>query len=285
MKRFFQTLTLLAVFVSCTWAEKYPQMATMVEVQRAVDDALKTTDPKDILVIFDIDSTLIMSKDSALHMTNIIKYRPAIHGHFADLSQDHRNLMLNLCTQRPSQLLDVDTPKVIDYIKNKGIKAIACTAASPGPFKQLNRAEVVRYETLKRYGIDFSGAFPDYADLTLVNVKGFLGRQPVFYQGVLCAAGEKNSPNKGKSVVEFLQTTHTNPKLIIFIDDNKNYLIDLHQAIKMYFPTTQFIGIEFTGELHQRTDFITEEQFVAYWKELATEAQAEIESKMAAPAA
>jgi hypothetical protein len=282
MKYILKTLTLLTAFASHTWAVDYPKMATMTEVQHAVEEALKTTDPRDILVIFDIDSTLIMSKDPALQRANIIKYNSTLKNHLQTISHNAQTIALNLCTQKPSQLVDVHTPKVIEQMKSKGIKVIACTAASPGKFKDIQCAERERFETLKKNGVDFSSAFPEHTDLPLVNVKGFLGRHPVFYQGVLCSAGEKDQCRKGASIVEFLQTTHYSPKVIVFIDDNKNYLKDLHEALRIHYPSVQFKGIEFTGELNYPAFPITEAQFVAYWKTLAMEAM--LEEKIALPA-
>lgn len=252
----------------------YPIAYTMREVEKITLDVLNKHKAKDVLFVFDIDQTLIMSVEPATHGQN--RHKHNMRAYVKSLSKETFIIMLNLSHfKEATKLVDIDAPDVIKNLQQKGIRTVACTASATGSFGALTeRMEVFRSQTLKDHGIDFSGTFPEVKDQTFLNIKGALGRSPAFFEGVLCSCGFAQDPMKGIAIVELLKAVHYTPKILVFVDDKELYLKDVEKALQQHLPNVQFIGIQFKGTMERKTQEISQEDFWAFWKSLENEANA-----------
>jgi hypothetical protein len=91
--------------------------------------------------------------------------------------------------------------------------------------------------------------------------------KPVFYKGLLCSNGEKNSANKGDVLINFLNVQKYCPKFVVMIDDRKQALVDVEVSLKSFDPKIQFLGINFLGA-QKHIHPIDEQNFTAFWKYL-----------------
>lgn len=250
----------------------YPKMAKMQAVEASIGNLLKDYKQEDVLVIFDIDFTLLLPKEPAFQVYNGIAYRDKLTALFQDLDIEQASMVINCMTSFPSELVDPEAAQMIENLQAQNIKVIACTASMTGALGPYERAESMRFEALKKQNIDFSRAFPEHNDMELSDIKGFLQRSPVFYKGILFSNGLKNRPCKGDAILSLLQALAFSPKIIIFVDDKEAYLKDVEEALKQHRPDTVFVGIEFTGETQHQPKLITETECMRVWEALREEA-------------
>lgn len=259
-------------------ASTYPKLAKMQAVEARIEDLLTVYPKEDLLVIWDIDFTLILPKEPAFQVYNRIAYKDHLKAFFQDLDAHQTTMVINCMTRFASELVDPKAPQVIKNLQAQNIKMIACTASMTGALPPHKRAESMRFEALKKQGIDFSKAFPEHHDTELSTLKGFLQRSPVFYKGILFANGLKNNPCKGEAIVELLKTLAFHPKAIVFIDDKEHYLSDVEAALKAHMPQTTFLGITFTGENEHEPKPITEAEFTKVWQALKEDAMSLVQA-------
>lgn len=250
----------------------YPKIATIQDVESNTLAISKPYRGEDVLVLFDIDYTLLLPKNPAFQVANRIRYREKLKPLFQNLNPDEATMLINLMANYPSELVDAKAPSFIEKLQKQNIKVIACTGSMTGQLLGDERCEVLRFEALKKQGIDLSRAFPAYPELELSNLQGFLKRSPVFYKGILFANGLKDKACKGEALVEFLKRVSFAPKLIIFVDDKTHYLADVEASLKAQMPQVVFKGIEFTGETMHTPEILTEAEFLSTWQDLKEKA-------------
>lgn len=253
-------------------APVYPKLSSMQAVGARIEGLLAQYPKEDMLVLWDIDFTLILPKEPAFQVHNRIAYKEHLQSLFRHLDDCTASMVINCMTLFPSQLVDAQAPRVIRSLQAQGIPMIACTASMAGPLPPYTRAEAMRFEALKQEGIDFSESFPHHPDLELSGIKGFLQRSPVLYKGILFCNGLKNNPCKGEAVLGLLDALAVHPKIIIFIDDKEHYLNDMETALKGHRPETAFVGIVFTGEMEHKPEAISETEFISVWQGLKNQA-------------
>jgi hypothetical protein len=250
----------------------YPKIAKMQAVEASLGELLKDYKKEEVLVIFDIDFTLLLPQEPPFQVYNRIAYRDKLTALFQDLDIEQASMLINCMTSFPSELVDPEAAQVIENLQAQNIKVIACTASMTGALGPYERAESMRFDALKKQNIDFSRAFPTSNDMELSDIKGFLQRSPVFYKGILFSNGLKNKPCKGEAILSLLEALAFSPKIIIFVDDKTHYLADVEASLKAQMPHVVFKGIEFTGETMHTPEILTEAEFLSAWQELKDKA-------------
>lgn len=217
------------------------------------------------LIVFDIDDTLTILTEPAFHITN---YRGHHAGHFkalmASVSPEIRYLAFSLpLFTSQGDLIELHSPMIIRSLQQKGVKAIALTAAPGGKVGEhyiIDR----RIHELKRVGIDFSLSFPEMTEKMLMNFpEPNYGSLPIYKNGVICA----NMIDKGAVLVEFLKSIDWEPDLIMFVDDRIDHLCAVEKALANYKPEMPFKGLHFQTH-HGLYTTIDIDQFNAKWIEV-----------------
>ena len=182
---------------------------------------------KNVLVILDVDNTLLVPNDSL--------FRPCCEHVLRRLLQ-----MVNLGGRSRADYLesqclldmkiDLVDPKMPGIIKNaqqKGIKCMALTAMKSGTVGAISSMEDWRYDQLKEKDFDFSISFSPNTYLLLDEYDSdqFL---PTFKHGVLTSGKYA----KGKVLASFLERLEFRPSKIIFIDDNLQCLQSVENEMK-----------------------------------------------------
>lgn len=217
------------------------------------------------LVVFDIDDTLTILTEPAFHVTNYRGHHAAdFKALMASLHPEIRYLAFSLplfTTQ--ADLIESHAPMIIRSIQQKGMKAIALSAAPGGKVGEhyiIDR----RIHELKRVGIDFSLSFPEMAEMRLMNFpEPEYGSVPIYKNGVICA----NTFDKGLVLVEFLKSIDWEPDLIVFVDDRLDHVQAVEQALANFKPEIPFKGLHFQIDF-QRYTTIDADHFYTKWMEV-----------------
>lgn len=179
-----------------------------------INKSLKSLKNKDVVVVFDIDSTIA-------YLEHDIEY--LVCGREKELLEKgfdkNYSIDLALCEyfviSKKAKLFPIDSsPEIIMELQKKHIPVIALT----------NRSIPVIYSTvksLKNIGINFGKNAIFCRDLDLaVSHKGFYHKNIIF--------SGKN--DKGKMLAKFFDTIGYKPKKIIFVDDNKRNVESVDKA-------------------------------------------------------
>jgi hypothetical protein len=195
--------------------------------------------PKDSLVIFDIDRTLLLMEDCILKpgkksfLTQLDKIAAA-NGY--TLNSETRNLLLSKALLATTHaLVEPCVVEFIQQLKSRQIKTMALTGGTPtGRLGDIPRMEKWRQSTLQQVGIDFSGAFAAFPEIRFSQDQ--VEAPAVFYQGILNAS----LVPKGKALMAFLQAVSFTPQLVIMLDDQPAALASVESALREK-------GIDFRG--------------------------------------
>lgn len=254
-------------------------MSTMQEVENKVMELVAHFPPQDTLAVFDIDMVLTQPSNPAFQMPNIQKNRAEIKVLLKGITPEQKDILLNLITKSSEPvLIEQDTPEIIKAIEAKKIKTMALTASLTGRLGKIKNFEAWRYEILKNLGIDFSNSFSQTPEIKFNDVPTYLGRKPVFYKGILCGNGEGNKNDKGDALVLFLEKVSFSPKVVVFVDDKKENLENVEQALVKFNPRLKYIGIEYKGGESTSSEDIDTKVVLHEWEKLFVEAK-KIESK------
>lgn len=241
---------------------------TFDKMDTAADFLEKEIDcnPKDALCCFDIDDTIVVIEHPAACALNCDKY--GAHFDVMDAKFPYFKLSsLPLVCENKTSLFD-DTFR--EAFARMPYRKIALTAAITGPYGNIKRIEVFRYETLKEHNVIFNDPLFADKDIILDDLPMYAGYYSACYKGVLCSNGENTTTNKGTTLCSLLKKVNFTPKYVVQFDDKEINLEFIDRELAKQFPNTKFIGILYTGakNYHPKWNYeISEEGFIKYWEE------------------
>jgi hypothetical protein len=236
------------------------QTQTLKDVAEAIDNLRKIYAASDLLVAFDIDMTLISTTHPVAEYPNIKKHYAVLKEILGTLSPEKQDELLSLFVKlNGSRLVEEESPGIIAKIIAEGIPTIAFTASVSGKLGDTEFFEAFRYDQLKRFGFDFSNAYPHLSKAILTNLPFYRGGHPAYFKGVLSTGGEHS--DKGKVLVEFFKLSGHTPKVVFMVDDKVKNLDDIRVALKNLDPSILFVGVHYTGDMAFSSGSLTEAEF------------------------
>lgn len=236
-------MSFLKYVLFCFWIFGSPlkaeiiQANSMAQVEEKVNTLLKTAPSKDILLAFDVDDTLIRNTGNKSY-----------------------------------KLTEDSIPKMIKRLKDKGVVTIAFTAAQSGKNSKGVYREEIRYQLLKLLGIEFHQGIQNfqwvYVEREEDSENEAIERDlVVFYKGILFSNAQNGDPNKGHAIVYFFQKRNLHPQIFIMVDDRRDQLEHIEEALKKDYPDTQFIGIDYEMP-EPKTPEPLIQKIKRYWRKL-----------------
>ena len=214
------------------------------------------------LVIFDVDSTLIVPKDMSLRdrwadygtktrevLDGLLEEEPLARKYNEEVLMPEYAFPPRMITaalmQAKQEIIDPKSVTLIESLAHRGVKTIALTAAHTGPLGVMPAMEDWRVDHLKSLGYDFSRAFPESNLLSFPEIQEAQST-PIFKQGILFSSTQP----KGEVLAHFLKQINWMPKKIIFVDDNLSYV----QSVGM---TMSALGVEVIGFYYTAVDSLS----------------------------
>ncbi|MBD3231834.1 DUF2608 domain-containing protein [Candidatus Dependentiae bacterium] len=254
-KRYGLLFFILLFLTSCAFWQSF----SIKEIKKLEEakEYLNVND-KDILIIFDIDRTLLVPVDKILRIRwnpevfekADIQFAQELLNNFQnamkikynyDSNYEHHSLS-RIMMEEKYKLVEPNTATFIRNLQLKGIKIIALTSLETGRFGVIDKMGQWRYQTLKEYGIDFSHNF-EFTEIVFDTLRPNFSSYPVFYKGILMTG--KLNP-KGNVLKTFFDVISWRPSKIYFFDDNKKCLESVSKAM-------QEEGIPFQGFWYKAT--------------------------------
>lgn len=231
------------VLIDCSYA-KIIQIRSFGEID--INEILEQK-CKSPLVLVDVDHTLVRPSDRILAQDNRL-YHLAKDNNLLD--SDWRTLSDIIKQEAICPLIEPCSVKVLEYLQQRDISVIACTAMRTGTSLNGFCREKWRYDHLKSLG--FKGSFHDKK--FSLDVSAFeKGKNPLFYHGVLCA----DVVPKGIVVYFFLLAMVLYPQLIVMIDDSLDQLSSVQEmcnSLCQHGQQIEFIGYHYDNPPSEEGD-------------------------------
>lgn len=192
-----------------------------------VIEMLKTAD-KDTLVIFDVDYVLLVPKALIARPISLSLRRILFPKLKRQVGQERFEYLLSILrSQSGSELVDPRLPWLIQGLQSRAIKVIAVTAQGYGPLGIIKDEGRLRVEELRRLSLDFRTSFPSLNSF-LLKSRGRKKHLPLYRDGIIFT----DRSSKGDALIAFLEKLQWTPKKIIVIDDGRNYLEQMKEALE-----------------------------------------------------
>jgi hypothetical protein len=236
--------------------QKIIPISSFLEAEKVIDSIDRKT-----LVVFDIDSTLIVPENPLLHPKAFSAYKDVIRKLFASISPDQKHFLNHSIIAHTSMTVEPLGVEMIRKLQAKRIPMIAMTAAKQGRFDGGGKNfHEIRIEQLKKLGIDFSHS--PFPDRKFSSLQATYGDFPCLIQGVSYSCGLHNS--KGSVLEAFLNKVSEIEKVILF-DDKRKHLESCAAMFKEKFPDREFLGFHYKGaDLLNPDVMVSKEEFEEY---------------------
>ena len=185
------------------------------------------------LLLFDVDATLIVPNDALLKPKGKALFEQLI------ASYTDRDLFREIRMRAPHSLVDDRSTELVQHLQQNNIPVIAFTAA-PSTVRGVEEPGLWRVDELKRYGFDFSPAFP-HINFVELPKKASQQHFPLYKSGVLYSSFH----SKGDILVVFLQEIGLKPKKVVFVDDELKHVQSVVTALDQ--QGIPCIGIHYTA--------------------------------------
>jgi hypothetical protein len=221
---------------------------------------LEDIDPS-TLVVFDVDSVLIIPKPIELHPFIFEKYDSIVNKLFEPLSKLQKHFLNHNIAAHPAILVEQLCVSFIEELQNKKIPVVALTAAKKGKFNNEGiDFHIVRYNQLNLLGIDFSKNL--FKDDDFTNLNDTLGDYPGIRKGIIYSCGLDNE--KGIVLTAFLEK-NKNVKKVVLFDDKLKHLYSVSKSLKEHFPDIQLLNFHYQGiKKLKLSKNVSEKQFEKY---------------------
>lgn len=206
--------------------------------------------PRDVLVVFDVDGTILDARDQILKAQNWKQWQALINAVYnkasRGLDKEARekiwiDIISSIDNQRAPALVDDYFIKSLAYLRTKNIPAIALTHAGTGVFGKIKNTADWRVNDLKKIEVDFSYAFnSEKIQLADTSVGRYIGA-PLFQSGIIFTSGH----DKGEMLEKFLNAVNFKPKMIVFLDDKEKNVFSLKKYCDA--NNIDYLGVHYTA--------------------------------------
>lgn len=238
MKRFFILICLCLILSQNSYADPGLTISYIKEISEAVKNA-----DQDTLVVFDVDNVISAPSD----LIGRPKARPVRRSVFKEYEQKYGKERVvhihSLYYLRASEeFVEKEVKEIILGLYARKIPSIALTAMGSGKFGNIDDPMHLRVFRLKEKGILFA-----FENLN----KRILWDDEAGYESGVIFSGKQS---KGEALQYFLENiAHYQPKHIIFVDDNPDYLNSMSEMCNS-------LKIKFTGFHYKAAVFDQDEE-------------------------
>ena len=210
-----------------------------------------TLNPKDILVVFDFNYTLMYPTIPCLHKNNIDAYKDIFKKILKKISHEQADLML-------TQLMATKNQKLINnqlstfLKKHSDVNFLVCSSS-------LEKNAEAYFNLLNKNNITITNNY-DIKNFRFLDFKEYLSGHPIYKNGIITT----NRRKKGEVLINFLKRISHKPKLIIFIDNSVDKLDDVKSAVKSL-KNVKLIIVEYSEYKNISIPKVSEQEFKKYW--------------------
>ncbi len=261
MKALLKFVLLWAVLMRVGSLQGQP-ICSFKEIESEIDSVRAVHRPEDVLVLFDVNYTLLFVDHPAMYIPNIKQHPIEMQVIMQGLSKEEQNIVIGLATKaEPQRVVEESIPGTIQRIKNSGVKVLALSAALSGMFCGLDSEEWF-YSTLKSFDIDFSSSFQNIDSFTFNDFPLYNNSLPTYNKGIVLT----NKCDKGAVLVSFLKRTGYHPKMVVLVDNKKANIEEMEATLKAFDPQMGFMGLNYSRGQEYAPQNIDGDSFLKWWR-------------------
>jgi SAM-dependent methyltransferase len=266
-------LLLITVIQSIVASQDYfpPVVSTnsFEDIQQKIEKYVNKFGAENVLVVFDVNQTLMRPQNKAAWPQARKKFKKAWEKIVNPLSGEHQIIFFNLRGRLgPQEIIHKDSVTLVNDLQKRGVVTLGITSQSLGKVPGGKNGEMYTFETLKSMGIDFSKSFKELDDnLAFGDFGSIHGLQAGYYKGIVFAGNNFRLSRKGKGLLYFLKKINFYPKAIIYVDNHRDSVAEVHRELKEYMPEIKLKAYEFIGDADEDIT-LEEEEFVGFWNEV-----------------
>lgn len=213
-----------------------------------INEALLFVDKTIDIAFFDIDNTIIANEGEA----NLSRWACALEKYIINSYAQKDNLMtkkelsslvskyiVQYIERMKPKLVEAEVVNLIRHIHSLNIPIIGLTGRPLG-------TEHKTFEQLKMFDIDFSGHSFEHKKIVFDS-----NEYPALFEyGIVTC----NNNNKGVLMRQFIQKVEINPRKIMFIDDDKGFMEEVHEELQL--TEIELIGLRYSYLDDKLKDFV-----------------------------
>lgn len=231
------------------------------DLDKLLDNELKSCSADDIAVVFDFNYTLMYPLEPSLHKVNIEYHKKKFKELISNLPSDDRDILIgkSMLTER-QVLVSQHAPKLIDTYSKKGVNFLVCSSS----LSSLRSAEMY-YRLLKSNGIAIRNNYnlPVYMEFT--RFKKYIGGYPIYNNAIITTNKEK----KGEVLKNLFAMIPSPPKTVIFVDNNAEKISNVAKMTEA-FPGMKLVLIEYSEYIQKNISSVSQQEFVQFWEKKLT---------------
>ncbi len=265
------------------------------DVQLRVESFLKNHKPEKVLVVMDVDNTLLQPNHPALQPLNMEKHQKIYQEMLSQLTSSQQDYVMPLITLKvPQKYVEKTTLKTFRSLEKLGVAMLGLTTSPSGESKDSRNKYIFKLrDFLQTKGFDFKTfkgrVVPYFDSWNGSKFSRYLKGYPLLYHGILSTNGKHNpGANKGEILSVFLNQVGIIknikpsayfkeradqrlygffPQVIVMIDSQKKDIEKVEKTLKENFPTVQFLGIEYQNSIDSVPQDISAEDFKKFWED------------------
>ena len=241
------------VFAECVLIKK------ITEVKSCVRKILEKEEAKNVLILFDVDTTLIQYIKKPTNTKKQASYQKPS----SNLTIKEKELSFTKTFHKNKMILiDNAAPELIKELQTKGVKVIAYTSSLVNPDKSISNKMLFKFrDALQKIGLDFTAHELPTSVKPLQRFRRYFNDYPTFYHGILSTNGQYNKNiDDGAVLLEFLQSLTPErtpstcgtykPKTIIFVSSDVEKMSNIESKLSTIQPNIEFICLQCTNSTH-----------------------------------
>jgi hypothetical protein len=234
-----QFVLLFLLLISSSWAHEYLETKTHVDVYNKATELKAKYGAKDVLIVFDIDNTLLKAKQSLGSDQWFEWQAEAIKQASSDASFKSFDELLKAQAdffQLGSMALTEQVlPQLVVDLKNAGHKIILLTSRAPD-IRSVTERELERNKLWFGDSAIMTGIPNQYIEAPFKNKVSFMN-------GIFMTAGH----HKGEALAYLLKKSGRNYKAIIFADDHERHTRRVYDTFSNS-VTTEVVTFRYSKE-------------------------------------
>ncbi|MBI5346095.1 MAG: DUF2608 domain-containing protein [Chlamydiae bacterium] len=254
---------LFGFFYFCSLRADITAIDSFENLTPQVENLLTQNKPTEILVLFDINYTLIQVDLPPLYVPNIRKHTKIMHNLIDPLSKEKKDILFSLATkENPQMLVEPSIPTVLSNLQKQNIKLLALSSTLSGELGENIKSDEWYYQNLKNFNVSFENSFPNIEHLVFKDLPFYCNSYPLFYKGIILT----NKCSKGKVLIAFFKLANYTPRVVVMLDNKPENLSEVQQELKLFDPSIKFIGLQYEKGSNYAPQDIDETSFKNWWQ-------------------
>lgn len=230
---------------------------------------LKKATPE-TLVLFDVDLILQHPANKNFQGRTLLQYQDILKQNmYGFTSEEKDRFLLSLVFGKPLELVEKQSPQLIQDLQHKNIKTLIFTGFATGTILDTWIPQW-RYESLRSAGINCNACLNLEEKIWFRQFPQYLNIHPLYYKGILFSNGHYGPLSKAQVLFTFLDKINWSPQEIIFFDDRLENIQGVQESEAIQQRQIPYYGFYYKGGYQYPLEIPVKENILQDWANAQT---------------